>query len=118
MRRKTDPRLRGFARTMRNEPTDAEAVFWDIVRGRRLEGLRFRRQHPIDGFIVDFICLEANMIVEIDGSQHAGSIADEARDKRFQQLGYKVLRFWNADVLTNPDGVAQKILHHAGKNRM
>ncbi len=96
---------------MRNAPTDAEAALWDILRGRKLEGLRFRRQHPIGGYIVDFICLDEKLIIETDGSQHADNPEDGRRDRRLAELGYTVLRFWNDDVLTNPDGVALEILH-------
>ncbi len=103
---------------MRNEPTDAEAVLWDIVRGKRLEGLRFRRQHPISNYIVDFVCLEEKLIIEVDGGQHAGNVRDTRRDTELQTLGYTVLRFWNEDVLQNGDGVAQMILHACGKRRL
>jgi very-short-patch-repair endonuclease len=63
-------RLRGFARVMRHEPTDGERRLWSRLRDRRLNGYKFRRQVPIEGFIVDFYCMEAKLIVEIDGSQH------------------------------------------------
>jgi len=73
MRKPVPARNRQFAKDMRNEPTKAESVLWQIVRGKRLEGLRFRRQHPIESFIVDFICLDEKLIIELDGSQHAES---------------------------------------------
>ena len=111
MRKTIQPRMRQFARAMRNAPTDAEAALWDILRGKKLEGLRFRRQHPIGGYIVDFICLDKKLIIETDGSQHADNPGDNLRDRRLEALGYTVLRFWNDDVLTNPDGMAQAILH-------
>jgi len=117
LRRQITPRMRGFARKMRNDPTDAEAVLWDILRGRKLEGMRFRRQHPIANYIVDFICLDEKLIVEVDGSQHAESAHDLERDRMLGEFGYRVIRFWNDDVLKNSDGVAQEILFHAGKRR-
>ncbi len=95
---------------MRKEPTAAEARLWSIVRGKRLEGLRFRRQHPIAGYIVDFICLDARLIVEADGGQHSDSARDVARDARLAELGYRVLRFGNEEILRNADGVSQMIL--------
>ena len=115
MRRQIPPRLRDFARDMRNDPTDAEAAMWDILRGRKLEGLRFRRQHPIEGRIVDFICLDRKLIVEVDGGQHSENATDAIRDRRLTELGYRVLRFWNDEVLKDGDSVARQILFHAGK---
>jgi very-short-patch-repair endonuclease len=100
---------------MRREPTDAEARLWSIVRGKKLENLRFRRQHPIAGYIVDFICLDARLIIEADGGQHSESVRDHIRDVRLTELGYRVLRFSNEDILRNDDGVAAMILSEAGK---
>jgi len=71
MRKSVSPKLRQYARDMRKEPTDAEAVLWNVLRGKKLEAMRFRRQHPIENYIVDFICLEEKLIIELDGSQHA-----------------------------------------------
>ena len=114
MRRQISNTHRQYARSMRNEPTDAEAVLWDILRNRQLEGLRFRRQHPIGGYIVDFICLDRKLIVEVDGGQHCESAEDVARDAALLALGYRTLRFWNHEVLTDGDGVAATILEAAG----
>ena len=100
---------------MRNDPTDAEFEMWQIIRGKRLEGLRFRRQHPIESYIVDFICLDEKLIIEIDGSQHAESSYDLIRDARLEELGFTVLRFWNEEVLEAGDLVAEKILSVVGK---
>jgi very-short-patch-repair endonuclease len=72
--------------------------------------MKFRRQQPIGPFFVDFVCLERRLIVEVDGGQHAGSSSDAERTRWLQAQGYRVLRFWNNDVLANPDGVAQVIL--------
>jgi len=100
---------------MRKDPTDAEAVLWSILRAKRLEGMRFRRQHPIENYIVDFICLEEKLIIEVDDSQHAENKYDEKRDARLKELGFIVLRFWNDEILKNSDGMAQMILKSAGK---
>ncbi len=112
-RRPADPRLRGFAPTMRKTMTEAEFRLWTVPRGRTLEGLKFRRQGPIGPFIVDFFCPAHRLIVEIDGGQHfedEGIEADARRTAWLQAQGYRVLRFTNPDVLTNLDGVCQTIL--------
>ena len=115
MRKPVSPKLRQYARNMRKEPTDAEAVLWNILRDKKLEGMRFRRQHPIENYIVDFICLEERLIVEVDGSQHAENAYDEKRDVNLQELGFTVLRFWNDEIIKNSDDMAQMILTKAGK---
>jgi very-short-patch-repair endonuclease len=99
-----------FARELREISTDAERLLWSRVRAHRLHGYKFKRQHPIGGFIVDFVCIEAKLIVELDGGQHAGSERDRIRDARLMAEGYRVLRFWNNDVLTNIDGVTETVL--------
>lgn len=95
---------------MRREPTDAERKLWGMLRNAQLGGRRFRRQHPIPPYIVDFACIEAGLVVEMDGGQHADSAYDAVRDRHLRSLGWQVLRFWNNEVLSNPDGVAQAIL--------
>ncbi|WP_281004574.1 endonuclease domain-containing protein [Notoacmeibacter ruber] len=102
-----------FARQMRRDPTPAENALWQMLKGRKLGGLKFRRQQPLGRFIVDFVCLEKRLIVEADGGQHAESASDTERDAYFKQQGYRVLRFWNDDILRNSDGVAQHILSAA-----
>ena len=98
------------ARRLRRNQTDAERVLWFRLRDRRLGGWKFRRQFPIDRFVVDFFCADAHLIVELDGGQHAlQSRWDEARTKFLESEGYRVLRFWNNDVLTNIDGVLEMI---------
>ena len=90
------------ARTLRREMTEAEKRLWQILRSRQTEGYRFRRQVPIGGFIADFVCHEARLIVEIDGGQHDPSSEAEASRTRFLEAeGYRVLRFWNNEVLDN-----------------
>lgn len=90
--------------------TDAERVLWRHLRQRQRLGVKFRRQHPIAGYIVDFVCIDARLIVEIDGGHHAGQSAQDAeRTTKLEVRGYRVLRFWNNDVLGNLAGVAQTI---------
>jgi very-short-patch-repair endonuclease len=103
MRQRVSNRSRGFARNMRKEPTDAEARLWYHLRGGRLEGMRFRRQVPIGGFIVDFVCFDRRRIVELDGSQHAESAKDKIRDADLTARGFRVFRFWNDVVLAETD---------------
>ena len=97
------------ARKLRRVSTDAENRFWAAVRARQLNGAKFRRQFPVEGFVADFVCLEARLIVEIDGGQHNASAADAARTKALEAAGYRVLRFWNNDVLANLPGVLEAL---------
>ena len=98
------------AKRMRRESTDAERKLWSILRAKRLVGWKFKRQQQLDFYIVDFVCFSARLIVEADGSQHAENVADEARTSYLEDQGFRVLRFWNIDILNNPDGVATAIL--------
>lgn len=96
---------------MRTNPTDAERKLWYILRDKRLNELRWRRQQVIDDqYIVDFICFEHRLIVEADGSQHAENEADASRDAWLKKQGFTVLRFWNGDILKNMEGVAEAII--------
>ncbi|CAK0778820.1 ribonuclease P protein component [uncultured Gammaproteobacteria bacterium] len=106
--------LRDKARAMRHEPTDAEKRLWSLLRERRLGGRRFRRQHPIPPYIVDFACVEALVVIEADGGQHNASEHDRRRDDFLKRRGWLVLRFWNNDILSNPGGVAEEILRTLG----
>lgn len=94
-----------FARQLRRDMTDAEHVMWRRLRSRELSGWKFRRQHPVGSYIADFICLEAGLVVELDGGQHAESRADAVRTGVLEFAGFQVLRFWNNDVLTQTDAV-------------
>lgn len=97
-----------LARGLRSRQTDAERRLWNALRIMHSDGLKFRRQHPIGPYIVDFVNLDRKLVVEIDGSQHNESEAQEADTRRTKWLeaeGYWVLRFWDSDVLTNMDGV-------------
>ena len=90
--------------SLRRRQTDAERVLWQHLRDRRLLGCKFRRQHHIDYFYADFVCLQARLIIELDGSQHLDQQTyDDARTRRLHQLGYRVIRLWNDDVLLRID---------------
>ncbi len=110
--RVTGDRQRAAAKRLRTEMTDAERAVWNLVRAHRLNGLGFRRQVPIGSYVVDFCCHEARLVLEIDGSQHAEAEAarDAVRTRSLEEQGYRVIRFWNADVLRNIGGVAETIL--------
>jgi len=96
---------------LRNTPTDSESKLWQRLRHRQLDGCKFRRQHPFGDFILDFVCLERKVIVELDGSQHADAAGyDEARSRFLEISGFIVLRFWNNEVLENLEGVLEVIL--------
>ncbi len=106
--RKVSNRLRQNARKLRSDMTDAEKKLWQALRAHRLEGIAFRRQMPIEGYIVDFAAPACRLIVELDGSQHAedaGLQRDSKRDAALKAFGWTVLRFWNSEVLTDLDGV-------------
>lgn len=98
-----------IAKALRKRPTDAERLLWKHLRLKQLDGLKFRRQEPIDQFIVDFVCYEARVIIEADGGQHNKSTIDATRDAYLQSQGFKVLRFWNNDILSNIQGVMESI---------
>ena len=101
--------LRDRARAMRANPTPAERRLWSILRDRRMPAAKFRRQHVIEPYIVDFFCLDRSLIIEADGGQHADSDSDRQRDAYLRRRGFRVLRFWNSDVLRNPSGVFDAI---------
>lgn len=100
---------------MRADATKAENVLWQALRNKQLGGLKFKRQVPVDGYLVDFVCFEARLIVEVDGSQHAESARDETRDRHFAAQGFRTLRVWNDEVLNNLDGICLTILREAGR---
>jgi very-short-patch-repair endonuclease len=97
-------------RTLRRSSTDAEMKLWLRLRDRRLGGFKFVRQESIGPYIGDFVCRDRKVIVEVDGSQHAESARDQVRDAYLVSEGYRVMRFWNSDVLRNTDGVLETIL--------
>jgi very-short-patch-repair endonuclease len=99
------------ATAMRWEPTEAETRLWSMLRAKRLGGTKWRTQVNFeDCYIADFVCFEHRLIVEADGGQHADNRHDERRDRWFEAQGFRVLRFWNNDILANSDGVATLIL--------
>jgi len=98
-------RLRGFARHLRREGTEAEKTLWRLLRDRRFADHKFRRQVPIEGYIVDFMCYAARLIVELDGSQHADSARDAERDAALMAQGFRILRIWNNELTDNLQGV-------------
>lgn len=104
------PKNRSFARSMRREPTEAEDRLWGALRGRRLDRIKFRRQVPVGAYIADLVCAEAMLIVEIDGSQHADSIHDAERAAALKAHGFRVLRFWNDEVLRELNAVCDTII--------
>jgi very-short-patch-repair endonuclease len=108
--RPTAKRIRTFAKKMRREPTDAESAIWRLLRDRRLALFKFRRQVPFQNFILDFVCFEKRFIIEIDGSQHAESERDTARDATLIAQGFRIARYWNNDVLQQPAAVLEDIL--------
>ncbi|MCK8601984.1 endonuclease domain-containing protein [Desulfoferrobacter suflitae] len=94
------------ARALRKNQTDAEKLLWRHLRNRQLAGRKFRRQHPIGPFVADFVCLECGLIVELDGGQHSVQVEkDEARTKYLESNGFKVVRFWNNQVLGEIEAV-------------
>ncbi len=99
-----------LAKALRTNQTDAEIKVWQALRAGRLLHYKFRRQVPIADFIVDFVCFEQKLIVEIDGGQHMNDIKDVARDAQLRALGFSVLRFWNNEIFNNLEGVLTVIL--------
>jgi len=102
--------LKTFQKELRKNQTDAEIQLWQQLRNRRLKGFKFRRQHVLQGYIVDFVCLEERLIIELDGGQHSEQVEyDTARTKKLAKLEFRVLRFWNNDVLNNQKVVLESI---------
>jgi very-short-patch-repair endonuclease len=107
------PFQRAAARSMRSRPVDVEKALWWRLRGRRLRRLKFRRQHPIGRFIADFACLEARLVVELDGRQHQNSLDDIARSEDLYVRGFAVLRFPNEEARKDIDAICAAILQEA-----
>ena len=103
------------ARELRREATEAERVLWGALRNRQLDGHKFRRQTPIGPFIVDFVCMERRLIVEVDGGQHDERREyDEERSAALMSEGFRVVRYWNSEVLSDVEAVADSILLELG----
>nr|WP_246663129.1 DUF559 domain-containing protein [Pseudolabrys sp. FHR47] len=94
---------------MRHAPTDAETTMWRLLRDRRLIGVKFRRQAPVEGYILDFVFFDRKIVIEIDGSHHFQSSRDEERDRILRELGFQVVRYWNNEVLQTPNAVLEDI---------
>jgi len=97
------------ARQLRVNMTDAERRLWSILRGRQLLGYKFRRQHPIGPFILDLACVEYLLAIEADGGQHAENEYDQRRTDWLENRGWRVMRFWNNEILANSEGVIDTI---------
>ena len=108
MRGRNEKTIR-IARQLRANQTDAETILWNRIRNRQIDGHKFARQVPMLGYICDFACREKRLVVEVDGGQHNESAADAVRDRRLSEESYRVLRFWNNDVLGNLEGVLTTI---------
>ncbi|MDD4962614.1 MAG: endonuclease domain-containing protein [Gallionella sp.] len=107
----TNPKILNYAKTLRSHQTDAELQLWYHFRAHRFLDFKFKRQKPIGNYIVDFVCLEKKLIVELDGGQHGGQMQyDQVRDAWLRDQGYQVLRFWNNDVMQQLESVLEAIL--------
>ena len=107
MRTYNNLNLKTFAKSNRKESTKSEKIIWNLIRNKKI-GARFRRQHQIGDYVIDFVSIEKKLIIEIDGGQHNNEQDvkyDEKRTLYLKNLGFKVIRFWNNDVLNNLDGV-------------
>ena len=101
---------RSFARALRKNPTEAERALWKHLRLRQLEGQKFRRQQPLGRYVVDFVCFEKKVIVELDGGQHSEQVASDAqRTSWLRGQGFRVLRFWNHEVLRDIEAVKETV---------
>ena len=98
------------ARRLRGNPTEAEKKLWSLLRRKELDGHRFRRQVPLGPYVADFVCLASRLVIEVDGGQHAVSVEkDRVRSLWLEDQNFRVLRFWNNEVLDNPEGVRRVI---------
>lgn len=106
-------RLTLVAKQLRKNTTQAEKQLWQQLRAKQLHGFKFKRQQPIGNYVVDFVCFEKSLVIELDGGQHAEQVdRDAARTQWLEAQGFKVIRFWNNNVLQNLDGVWDVITRH------
>ena len=106
-------RLTARARALRRRMTDAEVLLWSQLRGGQVEGRQFTKQFPIGNAVVDFACRGAKLVVELDGGQHAvAKDMDQARTRMIEAHGYRVIRYWNSEVMENLDGVLEDLLRN------
>ena len=109
-RQRTLPHLKENRRSLRAEMTKPEQLLWAVIRNRRLDGLKFRRQHSIEDYIADFACTDHQLVVELDGGYHDMIVErDLVRQARLEELGWRVVRFWNEDVLENVEVITRAI---------
>ena len=101
--------LRKRAKAMRSDASPAEHRLWQILRAKRFDGYKFKRQLPIDFYIADFVCIGQKLIIEADGGQHGESQHDVRRDAYLTSQGFRILRFWNIEIFDNEDGVGETI---------
>ncbi len=101
-------RTLAYSRSLRREMTDAERKLWQYLRAGRIDGIKFRRQHPIPPYIADFCCVAARVIIELDGSQHSNEV-DAARARYLESQGWRILRFWDNDALIQTEAVLDAI---------
>ena len=117
--RRLIPNVNDYARNLRNNATEAERVLWHRLKRRQLNGFKFRRQRAIGPYIADFVCLEAGLVIELDGSQHlAQATYDERRDVFLKENGFRVLRFWNGSVFSEIDSVVETIFEALHRDEM
>jgi very-short-patch-repair endonuclease len=98
-----------MARDLRRHMTDAERLLWYFLRAKRFAGWKFRRQHPIGPFIADFACVEHRLVIEADGGQHSESASDTSRTRWLENAGWRVMRFWNGDIMRKTEDVLEEI---------
>ncbi len=106
------------SRNLRKTSTDAENIMWFLLKNRQIENCKFRRQHPVKKYIVDFVCVEKGLIIELDGGQHNENKKDIIRTKFLETQGYKVLRFWNNEFLQNSEGVLIRIIENLNTHHL
>ncbi len=111
------PKLRQRSRDLRRDQTDVERILWRYLKARQVNGWRFRRQHPVPPYVADFACVEAKLIVEADGGQHVDSAHDAMRDQRLKDAGWRILRFWNVDILHHMPDIIATIADELGPHR-
>lgn len=115
MKIRSEPYLKPYSRDLRNNMTEAERRVWYYIRNKQLEGIQFYRQRPVGPYIVDFYCPRKRLIIEIDGSQHLtpeGLKKDAIRDAFLRKLHFRVLRFNNSEVMTNIEGVIERVMEY------
>ncbi len=107
------PALTPLARKLRSNPTEAEKQLWRYLRMAQFHGLKFRRQYVIDKYIADFVCLPKRIVIELDGGQHSETVTEDLlRTRAMEAAGFKIIRYWNNDVINNIEGVLQDLETH------